>query len=60
MPALLTTPAKPRSPTTSVTASAAAEIVASSVTSMISGVSRSGARAWSVSPSFSRRTPAKT
>ncbi len=49
-----------RSPTTSVTAAAAAEIVSASVTSMMSGVSVAGVCLCNASPSTSRRTPAKT
>ena len=60
IPALLTRPARPRSPTASDTVAAAAEIVASSVTSTITGVTFPGACARRASPSTLRRTPAKT
>ena len=60
MPALLTSPARPRSPTVSVTVAAAAAIVDSSVTSRITGVIASGPELRNVSPSSARRTPANT
>ena len=60
IPALLTRPASPRSPTASATVAAAAEIAFSSVTSRMSGVTFPGAFACTACPSASRLTPAKT
>src|SRR5262245_2116607 len=60
MPALFTRPARPRSPTASVTVPAAAAMVFCFVTSTISGVRFVEDRACRASPSCRRRTPAKT
>jgi hypothetical protein len=60
MPALLTRPDRPRLPTAFFTVATASTIDEAFVTSMISGVIGADACACSASPSFARRTPAKT
>src|SRR5918996_3948190 len=60
IPALLTSPRRPPSPTASVTRSAAPSIVGASVTSRITGVTAPELSAATLSPSASRRTPANT
>ena len=60
MPALLTSPSRPASPTSLPIRSAAAAIWSASVTSSISGTSRSEPASRSDAASSSLRTPAKT
>ena len=60
MPALLTSPARPRSPTACSTSWRAASIEGCSATSIVTGVSRSEPSSARLSASACLRTPAKT